>query len=98
MKAKLTLLAAACLFALAPALTAASSKVSSSFSFRRRALSCCSTSALSAASGRTRVLCSHDPSGGLAEADVVLGLRAGRCALLRAAAQVSAEEIAELYR
>ncbi len=27
---------------------------------------------------RTRVICSHDPGGGLAEADVVLGLRAGR--------------------
>jgi heme exporter protein A len=48
--------------------------------------------------GRTRVICSHDPSGGLAEADVVLGLRDGRVALLRAAAEVDAEEIAELYR
>jgi heme exporter protein A len=49
-------------------------------------------------SGRTRVICSHDPSGGLAEADVVLGLRAGRPALLRAAAEVTRAEIAELYR
>ena len=32
-------------------------------------------------SGRTRVVTSHDPAGGLAEADVVLGLRAGRAAL-----------------
>ena len=47
---------------------------------------------------RTRVICSHDPSGDLAEADVVLGLRAGRPALLRAAADVDHEEIAELYR
>ena len=41
---------------------------------------------IGAASGRTRVICSHDPSGGLAEADLVLGLRAGRgAALLRGA-------------
>jgi heme exporter protein A len=53
---------------------------------------------IGAASGRTRVICSHDPSGGLTEADVVLGLRAGRPALLRAAADLAAEEIAELYR
>jgi heme exporter protein A len=49
-------------------------------------------------SGRTRVICSHDPGGGVAEADLVLGLRAGRPALLRAASEVSVEEIAELYR
>jgi heme exporter protein A len=47
---------------------------------------------------RTRVICSHDPTGGVAEADVVLGLREGRTALLRAAADVEPEEIAELYR
>jgi heme exporter protein A len=47
---------------------------------------------------RTRVICSHDPRGGLAEADLVLGLRAGRQALLREAGSVTAEEIAELYR
>ena len=47
---------------------------------------------------RTRVICSHDPSGGLAEADVVLGLRAGRQALLREARDVSLREITELYR
>ena len=47
---------------------------------------------------RTRVICSHDPGGGLAEADLVLGLRAGRPALLRTAAEVSGAEIAELYR
>ena len=44
------------------------------------------------------MICSHDPRGGLSEADVVLGLRAGRPALLRAAADVDAAEIAELYR
>jgi heme exporter protein A len=49
-------------------------------------------------SKRTRVICSHDPSGGLAEADLVLGLRAGRPALLRAAGDVTPAEIAELYR
>ncbi len=49
-------------------------------------------------SGRTRVICSHDPGGGLAEADLVLGLREGRPVLLRPAAQVTPAEIAELYR
>jgi heme exporter protein A len=53
---------------------------------------------IGAASGRTRVICSHDPGGGLAEADLVLGLRAGRPVLLRAAADISVAEIAELYR
>ncbi len=50
------------------------------------------------ASARTRVICSHDPSGGLADADLVLGLRGGRPALLRAASEVDPAEIAELYR
>jgi heme exporter protein A len=49
------------------------------------------------ASGRTRVICSHDPAGGLAEADLVLGLREGRPALLRAAGEVDADEITGLY-
>jgi hypothetical protein len=53
---------------------------------------------IGATSGRTRVICSHDPSGGLAEADLVLGLRAGRPALLRAATDVDRDDIAELYR
>ena len=53
---------------------------------------------IGAASGRTRVICSHDPGGGLAEADVVLGLRDGHAALLRAAGEVDAGEIGELYR
>jgi heme exporter protein A len=47
---------------------------------------------------RTRVICSHDPTRGLAEADVVLGLRAGCAALVKPAGEVTAEEIAELYR
>jgi heme exporter protein A len=53
---------------------------------------------IGAAAGRTRVITSHDPAGGLAEADVVLGLRAGRPALLAPAHEVTAEQIAELYR
>jgi heme exporter protein A len=53
---------------------------------------------IGSASGRTRVICSHDPGGGLAEADVVLGLRAGAPTLLRKADEVAVEEIAELYR
>ncbi len=53
---------------------------------------------IGAGCGRTRVICTHDPSGGLAEADVVLGLRAGRAALFRAATEVATATIAELYR
>ena len=53
---------------------------------------------IGAEAGRTRVLSSHDPAGGLAQADVVLGLRAGRAVLVKAAAEVEREEIAELYR
>jgi heme exporter protein A len=53
---------------------------------------------IGAAAGRTRVICSHDPGGGLAEADLVLGLREGRPALLRPAADVTPAEITELYR
>jgi heme exporter protein A len=50
------------------------------------------------ASGRTRVICSHDPSGGLAEADLVLGLREGRAALLAPVRDVDAATVTELYR
>ena len=50
------------------------------------------------ASGRTRVVTSHDPAGGLAEADLALGLRGGRPALLAAAGRVQASEIGALYR
>jgi heme exporter protein A len=53
---------------------------------------------IGAGSGRTRVICSHNPSGGLAEADLVLGLRAGQATLARAAADVGPDAIAELYR
>jgi heme exporter protein A len=53
---------------------------------------------IGAACERTRVICSHNPTGDLAEADVVLGLRAGRPVLLRAATDVDPGEIAELYR
>ncbi len=53
---------------------------------------------IGAGSGRTRVICSHDPAAGLEEADVVLGLRAGRPAFLRAAAEVDVAQITELYR
>ncbi len=49
-------------------------------------------------SERTRVVSSHDPGRGLAEADVVLGLRGGRVALLADAASVDPDAIAELYR
>jgi heme exporter protein A len=47
---------------------------------------------------RTRVVSSHDPSRGLAEADMVLGLRGGRAVLLKLAKDVEPPEIAELYR
>jgi heme exporter protein A len=53
---------------------------------------------IGASSGRTRVVTSHDPGRGLAEADTVLGLRAGRVALLNAGGNVDAEQVTELYR
>ena len=53
---------------------------------------------IGAASGRTRVITSHDPAGGLAEADLALGLRAGRPALLAEAGRVDLAEIGALYR
>ena len=49
-------------------------------------------------SGRTRVITSHDPGGGLAEADLALGLRAGRQAFLAPAAELSADDVGALYR
>ena len=52
---------------------------------------------IGAQSGRTRVVTSHDPAGGLRGADVALGLKGGRVALLEAAAEVGAQQIAELY-
>jgi len=53
---------------------------------------------IGACSGRTRVICSHDPAGALGEADLVLGLRGGRVALAGEAAAVQPAQIAELYR
>jgi heme exporter protein A len=52
---------------------------------------------IGAAGGRTRVITSHDPAGGLAEADLALGLRAGRAALLAPAADVGPPRVAALY-
>ena len=52
---------------------------------------------IGAASGRTRVITSHDPAGGLAEADLALGLRAGRAALMAPAAEVGPPRVAALY-
>jgi heme exporter protein A len=49
------------------------------------------------ASGRTRVVTSHDPVGGLAEADLVLGLRAGRPELLEPADDLDPAGISRLY-
>jgi heme exporter protein A len=48
-------------------------------------------------SGRTRVVTSHDPAGGLAEGDVALGLRGGRVALLAPVAEVDERRVRELY-
>jgi ABC-type multidrug transport system ATPase subunit len=48
-------------------------------------------------SGRTRVVCSHDPQSDLAGADLVLGLRAGRSALLAPPSAVGSAAIEELY-
>ena len=48
--------------------------------------------------GRTLVITSHDPAGGLAEADLALGLRGGRTELLAPAADVSVADIGALYR
>jgi heme exporter protein A len=47
--------------------------------------------------GGTRVLISHDVEHGLAEADVVLGLRGGRPALLADARGVTAADVRGLY-
>lgn len=47
------------------------------------------------ASGRTRVLVTHDVEGGLAESDLVLGLRRGRQRI--AAAKATVDELRSLY-
>ncbi len=49
-------------------------------------------------SGRTRIVTSHDPAGGLQEADLVLGLRGGRQDLLAPAGEVDPDRVRELYR
>lgn len=49
-------------------------------------------------SGRTRVVTSHDPAGGLQGADLVLGLRDGRIELLADAAATTTAQIGALYR
>ena len=50
------------------------------------------------APGRTRVITSHDPAGGLTEADLALGLRGGRTALLDSADRIAPGQIGALYR
>ena len=53
---------------------------------------------IGAASGRTRVVTSHDPAGGLADADLALGLRDGAAVLLAPADAVDPAQIGALYR
>ena len=53
---------------------------------------------IGAGAGRTRVVTSHDPAGGLVEADLALGLRGGRMELLAPADRVQSHEIWALYR
>ena len=53
---------------------------------------------IGAASGRMRVITSHDPVGGLKDADLALGLRGGRTELLAPTAAVTSAQIGELYR
>jgi heme exporter protein A len=50
------------------------------------------------ASGRTRVIVSHDPAGVLAESDLVLGLVRGRVQLLTASDKIDPSALRELYR
>jgi ABC-type multidrug transport system ATPase subunit len=45
----------------------------------------------------TRVVSSHDVERGLEQADVVLGLRAGRAEIVGAASTVSSEDLRRLY-
>jgi heme exporter protein A len=48
-------------------------------------------------SGATRVLTSHDPQAALAEADLVLGLEAGKASFLTSPDQVDPAAVAKLY-
>ena len=50
------------------------------------------------ATGTTRVVTSHDPGGALAQADLALGLRAGRAAWVEPAREVTEAQIGALYR
>jgi heme exporter protein A len=52
---------------------------------------------IGAAGGRTRIITSHDPVGGLVGADVVLGLQGSRAKLVARAADVTPAQIAALY-
>jgi heme exporter protein A len=52
---------------------------------------------IGAASGRTRVVTSHDPVGGLVGADVALGLKAARVQWFAPAAEIAPARIAALY-
>jgi heme exporter protein A len=49
------------------------------------------------ASGRTRVVTSHDPAGGLAGADLALGLRGGRPVICAPAGEVAPTDAVALY-
>jgi heme exporter protein A len=53
---------------------------------------------IGASSGCTRVVTSHEPADSLAEADLVLGLRDGRAALLSPADAIDPHALAALYR
>jgi ABC-type multidrug transport system ATPase subunit len=48
--------------------------------------------------GGTRILTGHDPAAALAEADLVLGLRDGRCAFLAEPGRVGPGDLEALYR
>jgi ABC-type multidrug transport system ATPase subunit len=48
--------------------------------------------------GRTQVVTSHDPVGGLAGADLALGLRGGRAAFAAPAGEVGRTDVEALYR
>ena len=50
-----------------------------------------------ATAGRTRVITSHDPEGGLADADLALGLRGGRQAIWAPAGDVALADVRGLY-
>jgi heme exporter protein A len=52
---------------------------------------------IGAASGRTRVLTSHDPRQALAESDLVLGLIDGRQAFVKKSEHVTPDDFKELY-